>query len=351
MHCFIPEQSPGLFAAAFVSGSPKNWKDKSDMTNKVCVALLSGGTSPEREISLKGGDQVYAAMDKEKYHVLRYDPRSDIPRLFAEAAGIDVALVIMHGVNGEDGTIQGLLDLLNIPYQCSPPLGSAVAMNKLASKILYEAAGIPVPAYMSCKANAPVDTARAVEKLALPMVVKPACSGSSIGMSIVRDAAALPEALESAFSYDEIVLLEEYISGVEITGAVIGNDTPEALPIVEIVPESHHEFFNFTAKYTAGETREICPARISEELAKQARALACQAHETLFCKGYSRTDMILSRDRVWVLETNTIPGMTPASLLPLAAKAGGFSFGELLDRLIQLAMERSHKDSERTEKT
>jgi len=328
----------------------KTTREKALMPNKVCVALLAGGSSSERDISLKGGEKVYEALDKNKYRVLRYDPRCDIPRLFADAADIDVALVILHGSHGEDGTIQGLLDLLNIPYQCSGPLGSAVAMNKVASKTLYEAAGIPVPAYMHVKANAAVDLEGAVHRLGLPMVVKPASSGSSIGMSIVRDAGALPKALETAFFYDESVLFEHYISGVEITGAVIGNDTPEALPIVEIVPESHHEYFNFTAKYTAGETREICPARIGEAFTRQAQALACKAHETLFCQGYSRTDMILSQDRIFVLETNTIPGMTPASLLPLAASTQGMTFGQLLDRLIHLALARARTGFEKGDK-
>ncbi len=320
---------------------------KGFMGKKLSVALLAGGTSSEREISLKGGDQVYAALDKEKYHVHRYDPQADIPRLFADASRIDVALVILHGANGEDGTVQGLLDLLNIPYQCSGPLGSALAMNKLASKKLYEAAGIPVPAYMGVTRKAGVDAADCAARVGLPMVVKPASSGSSIGMSIVRTADALPEALEIAFAADETVLIEEYVSGIEITGGVLGNDTLEALPIVEIVPAAHHEYFNFTAKYTAGETREICPARISAELTKQAQDLALKAHRALFCKGCSRTDMILREDRIYVLETNTIPGMTPASLLPLAAETLGMSFGQLLDRLIELGIERRKTDMEK----
>lgn len=317
------------------------------MRKKISVALLSGGTSSERDISLKGGDYVFSALDKNKYNVVRYDPQTDIPRLFADASEIDVALVILHGANGEDGTVQGLLDLLHIPYQCSGPLGSAVAMNKLASKRLYEAAGIRVPAYMWVNRNSPVDITQYVERIGMPMVVKPASSGSSIGMSIVREGNGLPKALENAFAFDETVLIEEYISGIEITGAVIGNNTLEALPIVEIVPQSHHEYFDFTAKYTAGETREICPARISEAFTKQAQELACKAHQALFCKGCSRTDMILCQDRIYVLETNTIPGMTSASLLPLAAKTRGMTFEQLLDRLIELGLERRQADIEK----
>ncbi|MBS3757559.1 MAG: D-alanine--D-alanine ligase [Desulfobacterales bacterium] len=317
------------------------------MRKKVSVALLSGGTSSERDISIKGGDYVYSALDKSKYNVIRYDPSADIPKLFADAPQIDVALVILHGSNGEDGTVQGLLDLLHIPYQCSGPLGSAVAMHKLASKRLYESADIRVPAYMGVNRNSPVDIAQYVDRIGLPLVVKPASSGSSIGMSIVREAGGLADALENAFAFDETILLEEYISGVEITGAVLGNDALEALPIVEIVPQCDHEYFDFTAKYTAGETREICPARISGAFTNQARELACKAHQALFCKGCSRTDMILCQDRIYVLETNTIPGMTSESLLPLAAKTRGMTFEQLLDRLIELGLERRQADVEK----
>jgi len=313
-----------------------------DTWTKITVALLSGGSSSEREISIKGGDQVYEALNKNLYHVIRYDPACDLARLCADARDIDVALVVLHGEKGEDGTVQGLLELLRIPYQCSGPLGSAVAMNKLASKKLYEAAGIAVPAYLGVKKGEPVNVADWVARLGLPLVVKPAGSGSSIGISIAREEKTVEQALKTAFSYDDTVLLEEYIAGTEITGAVIGNKVLEALPIVEIIPAGHHEYFDFTAKYTAGETNEICPARIGEPLARQARDLACRAHEALFCQGYSRTDMILSGDNtIYVLETNTIPGMTPASLLPLAAKGAGMPFPRLLDRLIELGLARN----------
>jgi D-alanine-D-alanine ligase len=286
-------------------------------------------------------------LDPEKYRVLRYDPQDDLPRLVAEAGEIDVALVILHGIRGEDGTIQGLLDLLHIPYQCSGPLGSALAMNKIAAKRLYEAAGIPVPDYAELRRTDALETEKWIARIGLPMVIKPASSGSSIGMSIVRDAAAIPDALETAFSFDDRALLEAYVKGIEITGAVIGNEQLEPLPVVEIVPADHHEYFNFTAKYTPGETREICPARISKPFTEQAQALACRAHEALFCEGYSRTDMILSGDRIYVLETNTIPGMTPVSLLPLAAGRAGTDFSGLLDRLIELGLERGRNRMEK----
>lgn len=310
------------------------------MGKKITVALLSGGTSTERDVSLTGGNQVYEALSKNKYDVRRYDPASDIPRLIADASIIDVALIILHGTGGEDGTVQGLMDLLKIPYQCSGPLGSAIAMNKLVSKRLYLQAGIPVPAYMSFDAGDTIHEDDCVKQLGLPIVVKPASGGSSIGMDIVHAKDGLRRAFDKAFALDNTILLEEYIAGTEITGAVIGNSNPESLPLVEIIPEKHHDFFDYEAKYKKGETREICPARISLPLTEKARKLAAKAHAALFCKGYSRTDMIVRGDDIYVLETNTIPGMTPSSLLPLAAKAAGLDFSDLLDRLISLGLDK-----------
>lgn len=311
------------------------------MKKKITLALLSGGTSSEREVSLSGGDQVYQALDKEKYRVLRYDPKTDIPRLISDAHSIDMALVILHGTYGEDGSVQGLLDLLNVPYQCSGVLGSSVAMNKLSSKHLYAQNNIPTPAYMSLKKNDAVDADTFIHCLGLPIVVKPVSGGSSIGMAIAHSKKELISALDNAFSYDETVLMEAYIKGLEITGAVIGNKTLQALPLVEIVPKDSHGFFDYTAKYTDGETEEICPARISDELTNKALELAKKSHHALFCKGYSRTDMIVTEDDIYVLETNTIPGMTANSLLPLAAKTAGMTFSQLLDRLIALGMEKN----------
>ena len=309
------------------------------MEKKITVALLSGGTSAEREVSLSGGDQVYQALDKDKYTVFRYDPKTDIARLVADAPRIEVALIILHGVHGEDGTIQGLLDLMHIPYQCSGPLGSAVAMNKLASKLLYAKNHIPTPAFLSFMKKKFIDEEGCIHQLGLPIVVKPVNGGSSIGMTIVRSAGDLADAVDTAFSYDDTVLLEEYIKGTEITGAVIGNADPEALPIIEIVPNDGYEFFDYQAKYTVGETTEICPARISDELTQKAQHLAKKSHEALFCKGYSRTDMIIRDNEIYVFETNTIPGMTASSLLPLAAEKAGMNFSRLIDRLIEQALE------------
>ena len=260
---------------------------------KITVALLSGGISSEREVSKKSGDQVFDALDKTKYDVIRYDPRSDLLRLVSDSANIDVALIILHGQYGEDGTVQGLLDLLDIPYQGSGVLGSAVAMNKLAAKLLYEKAGLPVPPYVVIKKGDPVDPETFERRLGMPLVIKPVSGGSSIGVSIVKSGESFMEAVKTAFSYDDTLLIEAFIKGVEITGAVIGNDKLEALPIVEIIPDKNYEFFDYTAKYTAGATKEICPARIDESLEVKAREFSKAAHRALFCRGYSRTDICL----------------------------------------------------------
>jgi len=212
------------------------------MEKKITVALLSGGTSSEREVSLSGGDQVYHAMDKNRYDIFRYDPETDIARLVVDAPKIDVALVILHGTYGEDGTVQGLLDLLQIPYQCSGVLGSSMAMNKLTSKYLYSQCNIPTPAFLGFFKNDSIDAEKCIRKLELPIVVKPVSGGSSIGMSIVHSKNDLITALDTAFKYDDAILLEEYIKGTEITGAVIGNKYPEALPIIEIVPSEKYDY-------------------------------------------------------------------------------------------------------------
>ena len=313
---------------------------------KLTVALLSGGVSSEREVSLNGGKQVYEALDKEKYTIVRYDTKTDLARLADDADKIDFALIILHGPFGEDGTVQGMLDLLGIPYQGSGVTGSALAMNKLTAKQLYERSGIPVPPHIALRRGDTLNSENVVKRLNLPLVIKPVSCGSSVGMSIVRSTEDLPEAVEKAFLHDTCILIEAYIKGVELTGSVIGNDTLEALPIIEIIPNEGHDFFDYEAKYTPGLTQEICPARIDDALTKKAQTYAKLAHRALFCKGYSRTDMILNGKDMVVLETNTIPGMASTSLLPLAAKTAGISFTRLLDRLIELGME-AHQRGER----
>ena len=306
---------------------------------KLSIALLSGGISSERDVSIASGNQVYEVLDRDKYEVIRYDPKTDLPQLVADADNIDAALIILHGPYGEDGTVQGLLDLLNIPYQGSGVLGSAISMNKLVSKQLYKNAGIPVAPDMTFKSIDMIETRAVVDQLGMPLVIKPVTSGSSIGLSIVKSEDALNDALEKAFAEDHEVMIESYIKGVELTGGVIGNEELQALPIIEIIPGKEFDFFDYTAKYTPGATEEICPARIDEATTQKAQSYAKMAHRALCCKGYSRTDMILADGQLYVLETNTIPGMTPTSLLPQAAQAAGIDFSRLLDKLIELSLE------------
>jgi D-alanine-D-alanine ligase len=311
---------------------------------KMTIALLSGGVSSEREVSLNSGNQVYDALNKERYNIVRYDPKTDLGRLIEDAPGIDAALIILHGPYGEDGTVQGLLELLNIPYQGSGVLGSSLAMNKLASKILYEKAELPIPPYITLQKGDPLEPAAWEKQLGLPLVIKPNAAGSSVGMTIVKSQDAIQQAAEKAFSHDSTILLEGFIDGIELTAGVIGNRDLTALPIIEIIPNDAHEFFDYEAKYTAGVTQEICPARIDDEMTQKAQAYAMAAHRVLFCSGYSRTDMILKDAEIYVLETNTIPGMTATSLLPQAARAAGMSFSSLLDRLIELSLQ-AHQQS------
>lgn len=313
---------------------------------KIRVALLAGGRSGEREVSLAGAVEVEKALDRSRYEVRRYDPATDLSRLAADAApgpdgsrGIDVAFILLHGPLGEDGTVQGFLDLLDIPYQGSGVLGSALAMDKDLAKQLYRLAGLRVPDWEMAVVADQEDPRRLLARLTLPLVVKPVRQGSSLGMSIVDREEELGPALEQAFSFDDQVMVEQFIAGRELTGGVLGNDPLTALPIVEIIPGDNFRFFDYQAKYQAGASREICPADLSPEITAEAQRCACLAHRALRLKGYSRTDMILAADGLYILETNTIPGMTPTSLLPQAAAAYGLDFGALLDRLLELALE------------
>jgi D-alanine-D-alanine ligase len=307
---------------------------------KLRLALIAGGVSGEREVSLKGAAGVEKALDPEKYEVVRFDPATDLPLIAAQAKEIDVAFILLHGIHGEDGTMQGFLDLLGIPYQGAGVLGSALAMDKNLAKTMYRLHGLPVAPWEMAGREDIENPARLLEGLQLPLVVKPVRQGSSIGMSIVREASALSPALAKAFAHDRQVMVEQYIKGREITVGVIGNDLPVALPLVEIIPDSKYEFFDYEAKYQPGATREVCPAQVSGEIRDKAQQYGLTAHRALQLRGYSRTDMIVSGDEVYLLETNTIPGMTPTSLLPQAAAACGMPFPALLDRLIELALEK-----------
>jgi D-alanine-D-alanine ligase len=307
---------------------------------KLRLALIAGGKSSEREVSLKSGAQVFQALNQDKYDIRRYDPLTDLERLVREAKDLDAALIIMHGRGGEDGSLQGLLDLLEIPYQGSGVLASALAMNKELSKNIYRQAGLQVPrALIFDRAGAP-SPQEIKAALELPVVIKPVHEGSSIGISMAGTPEALKTGLAAAFALDNRVLVEEFIQGTEVTGGVLGNARLQALPLVEIIPASTYAFFDYEAKYQPGATEEICPARLSPELTRRAQECALTAHNALGCRGYSRTDMMIREQEIFVLETNTIPGMTATSLFPQGAKAAGIDFPVLLDTLVNLALEK-----------
>lgn len=307
---------------------------------RIRVALLAGGRSGEREVSLRGAAQAEKALDPQKFMVRRYDPATDLARLAQDAPSLDVAFILLHGLYGEDGTVQGYLDLLGLPYQGSGVLGSAMAMDKNLAKIMYRLHGLPVAEWeMACPEDVQTP-ARLLERLRLPLVIKPVRAGSSLGMSIASSLDELAAGIRVAYEHDSQVMVEQFVKGREITGGVLGNEELVALPLVEVIPNKEFLFFDYTAKYQVGASRELCPAPISEELRDKAQQLALAAHRALQLRGYSRTDMILTEEGdFYILETNTIPGMTPTSLLPQAAAVYGLDFSALLEELIELALE------------
>lgn len=305
------------------------------------VALLAGGRSGEREVSLSGAQGVAMALDPEKFEVLKYDTATDLETLVADADRIDFAFILLHGLFGEDGTVQGLLELLGIPYQGSGVLGSALAMDKNLAKELYRLHGLPVADWEMVDVHKGTTASEIIKRLGLPLVVKPICQGSSIGMTIARTEAELAAGIKTAFTHDSRVMVEQFIVGREITAGVLGNTDPVALPLIEIIPGEGYAFFDYNAKYKPGASREICPAPIDADLTARAQEYGVAAHRALQLRGYSRTDMILTAAGKFVLlETNTIPGMTATSLFPQAAAAYGLPFPALLEKLIELGMEK-----------
>lgn len=308
---------------------------------KLRIALLAGGTSGEREVSLNGAAQVEKALSSDMYVVRRFDTASQLADIVAARDEIDFAFILLHGLQGEDGTMQGLLDLLGIPHQGSGVLGSAIAMDKNLAKELYRLDGLPVADWEIITPESARDGAGIAARLGLPLVVKPVREGSSLGMTIARTEAELLAGIEKALTHGRQVMVEKYIRGRELTAGVLGNDQLEALPLIEIVPGKEHAFFDYTAKYKPGASSEICPAPVSAAVTEKAQEYAIRAHRALRLRGYSRTDMMLDKDdNIYLLETNTIPGMTATSLLPQAAAKHGLDFPAFLARLIALGMEK-----------
>jgi len=302
------------------------------------VAVLKGGLSAEREVSLNTGAQVAAGLAAAGFRVAEIDAadRDFIDQILSEAP--DVVFICLHGRFGEDGTVQGLLELLGVPYVGSGVLASALAMDKVISKQLLKQAGIPTADFLALRRDEPVDVVAISEALGVKTVVKPANEGSAIGITISHEPDELSAAVERAFLFDDRVLVEGFVSGTEVTVGVLGNDEPKALPTLEIVSE--HEFFDYESKYVPGLSRHIVPARISSEADAECQRLAIEVHRLFGCKGMSRADMIVTTEgQVFVLETNTIPGMTSTSLYPDAARAAGIEFPQLCANLIELALE------------
>ncbi|TDB38080.1 MAG: D-alanine--D-alanine ligase [Actinobacteria bacterium] len=304
------------------------------------VAVLLGGTSAERDVSLHTGEQVIGAL---RAGGAIAEPIDTADPAFLDTlrdGGFDVAFICLHGRFGEDGTMQGLLEILGIPYIGSGVLASALAIDKVMSKHLFAAAGLRSPEYVALTAGEKVDHDGIAAALGDKSVVKPANEGSSVGMTIVHTASELPAAIEKAFRHDTSVLVERFVPGVEVTVGVLGMDEPFALPTLEIVPEN--EFYDYESKYVPGMSRHIIPARVSEAARAECQRLALAAHRVLGCRGLSRADTIVTADdTVYLLEVNTIPGMTSTSLLPDSARAAGIEFPELCAMLVSYALEVS----------
>ena len=309
------------------------------MQTKVCV--LKGGISPEREVSLKSGEAVEQGLKEADYTVFSLDTANG--NFFRQLAKEepDVVFIALHGSYGEDGTIQGWLELVGIPYTGSGVLASALAMDKISSKRIFSSQNLSLPHFQGVTPNEkhPLNC-----HLSFPLVVKPARAGSTLGVSLLRDrnGLELERALERAFEYDRaFALLEEYIEGREITVGIIDDPEPRSLPIIQIIPKS--ELFDYQAKYTKGFCEYIVPAPISHRESVRVKEAALRAYESLGCRDFARVDMILKGGAPHILEVNTIPGLTEKSLLPMAAHAEGLSFPELVDKIVKSAFRRTKK--------
>jgi D-alanine-D-alanine ligase len=267
-----------------------------------------------------------------------YDPRDDLQALMEAKEEIDLAVILLHGRFGEDGRIQGLLDILKIPFLGSGVLSSAMAMNKNVAKEIYKGAGLRVAKDVILNPDDDLSVEGISATLGPYTFVKPVGEGSSLGASLCRGNEELDFGIKQAFTHDREVMVEEYIEGREVTCCVLGNMELETLPLIEIVPKAGYRFFDYKAKYTSGATEEICPAHLSRDLAGGVEACAKRAHLALKCRVWSRSDMIIRDEDIYLLETNTIPGMTENSLFPLAAKAAGLSLSALLDTMINLSL-------------
>jgi D-alanine-D-alanine ligase len=294
------------------------------------VAVLMGGKSAEREVSLKSGSMVLAALRKKGIDAHPFDPKErDVQDLVKERfARVFIAL---HGRFGEDGTLQGVLEWLGIPYTGSGVLASALAMDKVRTKRLWAAEGLPTAPYEVLTGE--TNLGAVAKRLGTPMFVKPASEGSSVGMTKVKKAGDLEEAYALAVNYDPVVIAEKFIDGAELTVGIVGE---RVLPIIRI--ETPREFYDYEAKYIANDTRYLIPCGLSEKKEKELQALSLEAFRALGCRGWGRVDLMLDkRGRPFLLEVNTSPGMTDHSLVPMAARAVGISYEDLCVKVLELA--------------
>lgn len=307
------------------------------------IGVLLGGRSAEREVSLRTGEAIYKALLKKGYDAVKIDVDSDLINKLKDNR-IELAFIALHGKYGEDGTIQGLLEMHDIPYTGPGVLASAIAMNKVMTKklLLYE--GIPTPDFISVTSSEykklPIKSIlEKITTLGLPLVFKPVTQGSSIGISFVHHVDEIQPALEEGFKYDSYMLVEKKLNGMELTAAVLGNDDPEVLPLIEIVTTTG--VYDYKTKYTVGLSDHIIPPRISEDIQSQVKDLAKKAYMAIGCSGLSRIDFIVDEaNNPYVLEINTMPGMTETSLFPDAARAANINFEDLSSKLVELAMQK-----------
>lgn len=306
------------------------------------VAVVCGGASSEAAVSRDSGAQVEGALRSRGHDCTLLECDAELPELLLRG-GYDVAFLAVHGRFGEDGAVQGMCELLGIPYTGSGVLASALCFDKAAAKSVISAAGVPTPGWLLVSRDAgPGDAVAAMDAaadaLGIPLVVKPNRGGSTIGLTIVEDRTDLNSAWRTAAGHDT-VLCERMVSGTEITIGILGADPPEALPTLEIV--SHRPVYDYAAKYTAGQSEHIIPARLPEAQRVDAQRAATRAHTALGCSGMSRVDVIVDvAGTPWVLEVNTIPGLTALSLLPDAARAAGIPFDLLCERILEDALRR-----------